>query len=133
MRRWRLAVTAAVALVTAGVLLGTTDDGSPYLDRTRSIVDDDARFGTATDAGVAFIRISRELKDAGAQCGDEEAPECRALFSAAAWSQLTAVEVLQCTRPGVFTARRAMRDLLDSLEEGDLPDGLPPIPHCRGT
>ena len=125
-----LAAALAVAAIAAAVTLVLSDDGSP-VEQALELVNDDSRFGTATESGVTFGRVSRVLKDAGDGCGDEDAPRCAMYFSAAAWAQIAAVQVLGCTRPGIALARRALRAHLQDMADGDPPDRLPTVPHCE--
>ena len=111
-------------LVVLAVLLAACGGGggSPIAD-ARRIVEDDHRFETSYDAGDALAKVSATLLAAGKQCDKD----CAALLSAAAYAQVLAVHVLDCTAPGRFKVRAAMRSELEKIEH--VPKGAPaPVP-----
>lgn len=115
-----------VAVLAAAFVVG--DRPSPIAE-AQEMVAEDENFVTATSTGLTFVRVSRLLRDAAESCADDEGldhPRCESLFSASAYSQITAVQVLPCTRPGVFTARQHLREYLAALREGKTPDPPPP-------
>lgn len=120
----------AIALI--GVLASCGGSASP-VERARRIVDDDDRFATSIEAGDALARVGSILLRAGKECDDEG---CDALLSASAYAQVLAVRVLDCTAPGRFQMRRAMRQYLDAVAEARkysstaVPE-LPDAPRCR--
>ena len=122
-----------VAAVVVALALSTTacgDDSSP-VDRARKVVDDDGRFATSIEAGDALARVSSILLRAGKECDGR----CDALLSAAAYAQVLAVRVLDCTAPGRFQMRQAMRRYLNAVEvarrtSSRLVPSPPPPPRC---
>jgi hypothetical protein len=120
-------------VLVAALALSTTAcgrDASP-VDRARTVVDDDGRFATSIEAGDALARVSSILLRAGKDCDGG----CDALLSAAAYAQVLAVRVLDCTAPGRFQVRRSMRRYLDAVEaarrtSSRLVPQPPPPPRC---
>lgn len=129
--RLRRLLVAAVAVLVAAALAAAIlvgDRPSP-IARAQEMVAEDRNFATATSTGVTFIRIATLLREAAESCADDDGlddPRCEALFSASAYAQITAVQVLPCTRPGVFTAREHLRGYLTALRAGKTPDPPPP-------
>jgi len=121
-------VFAAVAIVIAVIAASRLSRGNPFVGEAVAVISDDARFETATDAGVAFARVASLLQEAGEDCGGD-ADECGRFFTAAAFAQVTAVHVLDCTRPGIFEARRAMRTYVSAIDD-DAEPVPPPPPDC---
>lgn len=132
-RRGRRALLAVAALTTAAVtgVAGLDRFGrEDHLTKARAVMRDDAEFATATDAGAAFIQVSSLLQAAGEQCLREgRGPSCDHLFVTAAYSRVSAVSVLSCTRRGIAEARRALREHLEAIAERPA-ESLPPTPRC---
>ena len=117
----------ALALV---VLLGATScagDDRPPLERALALIDDDGEFGTALESGDTFAHVAELLIDGDEAC----AAPCPTLRQAAAWMQVVAVEVLECSLPEIHDARRTARDHVAELiaSPGSALD-LPPVPEC---
>ena len=110
----RLACAVAIALVLASC---GGDDGPP-LERALGLVEDDGAFSTALESGDTFAHVAELLLDA-----DEPA--------ASAWVQVVAVEVLECSLPGIHDARSAVRDYVAAVmaPSGSTPE-VPPLPSC---
>ena len=118
-----------VAVLLVAILAACSNGGGPVGD-ARTVLEDDDRFATSFEAGDALAQIGGRLLEAGKRCKGE----CAALFSASAFAQILAVRVLDCTAPGRFQARQAMRTYLDQIE--GLPESapapqLPKPPECR--
>ena len=130
-QRVLIAVAAFLALigVVAAVAVGRTNP----VDNAIEVVEDDAQFNRAADAGVAFIRISRVLSDAAGACENTDKDDpCRAWLQAAGYAQVAAVEVINCTRPGIFEHREKMRGYLHELRD-DVDARVPNLPKsCIG-
>lgn len=136
---WHWIRWVMVGLVVAGFAAAAMTRSEPDgLARARSLLEEDRSFATATDAGVAFTRISIALQDAGESCGERDGrggnaatspPRCPHLFAAAAYSRVAAVQVLPCTRRGVAEARSALRSYLRRLQ-ADVGTVAPPLPEC---
>src|SRR5687768_1929248 len=105
------------------LLLAACSSGGGPVDDARRIVDDDDRFATSYDAGDALAKVGGQLLDAGKSC------DCPALLSAAAFAQVLAVRVLDCTAPGRFEMREAMRAYLDDIEDLDDDAAAPQPPR----
>lgn len=102
-----------LALVLAlSIGLAACSDGDSPITASRKIVDDDGRFDTSIEAGDALARVGSILLRGGKDCAEG----CDALLSASAYAQVLAVRVLDCTAPGRFEVRRAMRRYLDAVE-----------------
>ena len=108
LRRRLLAAVLAVVLS-----LSACSEGSSPINQARKIVNDDDRFATSMEAGDALARVGSILLRAGKDCREG----CNALLSASAYAQVLAVRVLDCTAPGRFAMRRAMRRYLDDVED----------------
>ena len=92
--------------------------GGPVAD-ARHVLDRDSRFDTSYEAGDALAKIGSVLLAAGKRCEGG----CEPLLSASAYAQVLAVRVLDCTAPGRFEIRAAMRAELDAID--GLPKGAP--------
>ena len=117
----RGALVVAVVLVVVGIVatqIVNRANDDPIAEAIE-IVNDEELFARGVDTGVAFVRISRVLKEGAESCEEEQgvSVECDALFSGAAYAQVLAVSVLDCTKPGMFEARENMRTYLKSLRE----------------
>lgn len=130
--RWRLAAAALVIVALATMawnLWGRpSDDG---LTQAVAVLEDDRAFATATDAGVSLVQVSSLLQDAAEACQSKDAASarCDALFTGAAYSRVSGVSVLTCTRRGIAEARTEMSRYLETLQR-DATAELPSVPRC---
>lgn len=87
---------------------------------------------TALRAGETTAEVSDVLLAVAdvEGCGRTGSRRCRSLLETAAWTRVSAVRVLRCTRPGVFALRNDLRLAIDALLEGDGLDQPPPLPSC---
>jgi len=108
-RRWR----GALAVVVAVISISACSEGTSPIGQARKIIDDDHRFATSLEAGDALAHVGSILLRAGKDCREG----CDALLSASAYAQVLAVRVLDCTAPGRFQVRTAMRHYLDDVEK----------------
>lgn len=115
----------ASAAILVATLAACAGDPGP-VDAARGVLDDDDRFQTSFEAGDALAQIGGRLLEAGRTCHGG----CDALLSASAYSQILAVRVLDCTAPGRFEMRAALRAYLDAIEDldDDAPAPQPPKP-----
>lgn len=115
--------TLAIAMVA--MIAACSGGGGPVAD-ARKVLDDGSRFDTSFEAGDALAQIGGRLLDAGRRCDGG----CDALLSASAYAQILAVRVLDCTAPGRFEARDAMRSYLDQIDglSKSAPAPQPPRP-----
>lgn len=121
-----LAVIVLAITATAGAM---NRDRPSALSQARDLLNDDDNFVTATETGITFVRVSRFVRDEAERCAADDGltdDRCEALFSASAYAQIDAVQVLECTRPGVFTARETMQTYLAQLAQRRTPDPPPP-------
>jgi len=104
------------------------DGGTPPLERARSLVEADSGFGTAIESGDTFAHVAELLLEFGDTC----TTPCPAVHQASAYVQLVAVEVLDCTEPGVHDARRLVLDHLDEVIASPSSADLQPpsLPAC---
>ena len=129
-QRVLFAAAGAVVLVLVAVLAAAVASRTNPVDDAIEIVEDDAQFVRAADAGVAFLRISRVLTAGGDSCeGGETEPRCASYFQGAGYAQVAAVRVIRCTRPGIFEHRAAMREYLHELRD-DPGARLPSVSSC---
>jgi len=120
----RLALVAALVVGTVACGGG----GGDAVDRALDRLEDDERFDTAFEAGDTFASIGGLLQAEGEERSSEP------LLSAAAYAQVLAVRVLDCTAPGRFEAREALRTFLRDVGDTDDTDRAPqppPAPDCR--
>jgi hypothetical protein len=121
--RWAPALALVVLL---GVASCAADDRPP-LERALALIDDDGEFGTALESGETFAHVAELLIDAGDEC----ASPCPSVRRAAAWMQVVAVEVLECSLPEIHDARRTARDHIAELTASPGSElDLPPVPEC---
>lgn len=114
-------MVAAAAILAIVAYVGRS---SP-LDEAKALVEDDVNFETAFSTGQTFLDIGKVLKRAGEACEDDKGPnhpDCDVMFTANAYATISAVDVLRCTRPGVFDARETMRTYLAELAANKHPD-----------
>ena len=112
------------------VVAACGDDDEPPLERARSLVEADGGFGTAIESGDTFAHVAELLLEYAETC-DDAAP-CPAVLQASAYVQLVAVDVLECTEPGIHDARRAVLDHLDEVvsSPGSTELEPPALPRC---
>jgi hypothetical protein len=128
-----MALAAALVLVVIAIAALVTRHPPTRVDRARALVADDARFSTAEETGVTFIGVAQLLRDEGESCLKRKgatASTCASFFSGSAYAQVSAVQVLNCTRPGVFDAREAMRRYLEDIARGR-DSSVPAAVTCR--
>ena len=135
-RPWRrLAAVAAVVLVVGGALAALRPHPSG-LARTRTALAADSRFANGPKAGSAFADISHWMLADGRACLRSHSTtdhRCRLRLSASAYAGVSAFILVDCTSPGVFQARAAMRSYIDQIEVfdrrrlGSMP--VPPLPN----
>lgn len=137
-RRRAFVLPVALAVVfAAGLALAVGWGRSSAVEEAHGLLADDTGFETAEDAGVTFVRIARVMLDGGEACADDRGdshPACEAMFSSSAFAQVAAVRVLECTHPGIFAAREAMREHVAGVEraiEGGGPVEAPEMPSCE--
>jgi hypothetical protein len=134
----RLALAGASLVLIAAVVAFLTTDRASHLDKAINRLGDAKRFTTSAKAGQTVADISTTLRIDGAKCRDQRkarGPECAALLSAAAFTAVTAVSMLDCTAPDVYDARLALGKYLRTLRdfvEGDRakPPTLPKVITC---
>jgi hypothetical protein len=125
-------LAAAALVVVLSMASSACSEGASPIGRARAIVDDDERFATAIESGDALARVGSILLRAGKDCAEG----CDALLSASAYAQVLAVRVLDCTAPGRFEVRRAMRRELDAVDAARRRSATavptpPAPPRCR--
>jgi hypothetical protein len=108
-------------MLLAGVIataLVVTRDHPTGLARVRVALHDDDRFTNGPKAGETIATASKWLLDDGESCeaargkGD---PRCAARLSAAAYTSVAAIGLVDCTAPGVFRTRRALVEYIDDI------------------
>lgn len=123
-----------MAVVIAAICLWWLwpDTARGDLGEARSWADDDAAWVTALQAGQTSAEVSDLLLRAADEdgCGGDVAARCERLLQTAAWTRVSSVALLRCTRPGVFAFRADLRRALDALVDGDGLDEPPPVPAC---
>ena len=124
-----LAGIAAVVALAVALGLGWGREES-HLTRAQHILSDDDEFATATNAGVAFTRVSTILQEGGEACSRSAGETtCDHYFVTSAYARVSAVSLLSCTRRGVIQARAVLRSYLAALAE-DPRAPLPAVPTC---
>jgi hypothetical protein len=133
----RAVLVGVVLVVIAGVVALLTVDRSSQLDKAIARLGDADRFATSATAGQTVADISTDLRVDGTNCRTRDnGPQCGALLSAAAFTAVTAVTMLDCTAPDIFDARvslerylRKLRDFIDDGAQGAAPT-LPKVITC---
>lgn len=121
-RRGRIALAMMVAVAVA---VGATLVSRPHpsaLERTRSALLQDSRFGNGPKAGITFANASGWLLQDGRSCQRARGASdrrCQVRLAAAAYASVTAFIVAACTAPGVFRARTAMLGYVRSIIDFD--------------
>lgn len=126
------------AVVAAGLFAVFFVDRSSRLDKAISRLGDQKRFATSAQGGQTVADISTELRAEGSECRDKKdtPARCAALLSAAGFTAVTAVQMLDCTAPDVYDARIALRAYLrkvrDFIDDGatGAPPALPKVITC---
>lgn len=121
-----------VAIAAVGLWGFWPEAPPPGLSEARSWVDDDDAWVTALQAGETSAEVSELLLRKADEwgCGVGVTARCDGLLETAAWTRVSSVALLRCTRPGVFAFRSDLRRALDALaDEGGL-DEPPPVPDC---
>jgi len=117
---------AGLLLVAVLAACGGGDDRPP-LERALAIVEDDGEFGTALEAGDSFAHVAELLLEAGDACEGS----CPSVMQAAAYVQVVAAEVLECSLPEIHDARLAVRDHVAEVTSSPSSTiEVPPLPSC---
>ena len=122
----------AVAVLAASALLAVFLRRPPSpVERAQKVVASDARFATAHESGFALLKVAQLLRQQAESCRghDPTSQDCADLFAGTAYAQVSAVSVLQCTRPDVFDTRERMRTYLAQLRKGAHPQ-VPQVVTC---
>lgn len=128
-----VAIVAVVVALVAGYLVFGRRSPSG-LTATRTWLTQDSRFTSGPTAGQTFAKISATLLTDGKACEHDHPgrdPRCVARLSGAAWANVTAVNLLNCTAPGVFQARTRLSRYLaavDALDQSPRHGRVPPVP-----
>ena len=135
----RAAAVSVIALVVVAAAVGLRPHESG-LAKTRAALASDSRFANGPKAGSTFADISRWLLADGQACQRSRSAtdhRCRLRLSASAYAGVSAFILVDCTSPGVFQARAAMRSYIDQIETfdrrplGSMPvPSLPNVPTC---
>ena len=123
----RVVRAVAVALVVPLLASCGGDDGSP-LERALAIVEDEGGFGTALESGDSFAHVAELLIEAGEACTSP----CPAVLQGAAYVQVVAAEVLECSLPEIHDAREVVRDHVEEVTSSPSAPAveIPPLPSC---
>ena len=125
-----------LAVVAAFGFTGCSDDPKTGLDRAQALVGDAGNFDTGREAGQTMVSAADELLAEAQRCIDSkgETNYCLAFRAAAAWSNVAAVQVLDCRAPGRFSLQQDVTKFyaaLADLKPGrDMPRN-PPLPDCE--
>lgn len=134
-------VVALVVVAIAAVLwlVAAPGGGDGPLREAQDLVADEANFESGRAATETMLEAGALLLRAADRCVEDrgETPYCLVFRSAAAWSNVAAVEAAECRAPGRFELKRSARRYYESL--GALrpsrldPPGPPPVPRCRAA
>jgi hypothetical protein len=131
-------VAGAIAVLVIGAVAFVLLPRPSHLDEAVQRLDDAHRFTTSAKAGQTVADISTTLRQDGTSCRTKEqrGAKCGALLSAAAFTAVTAVSLLDCTAPDVYDTRialgkymRALREFIDRGAKGTAP-ALPKVITC---
>lgn len=132
-----LAVVVLLALVVLAVgFVGLRGRSGSGLERAVAIVDNPSRFTSGAKSSASLAQISQLLLDEAKGCTpstEESAKTCQALYTATAYTQVLAAEVVRCPPAGRqdirLTVRGYLRALLHVTPAADPPDP-PTEPRC---
>ena len=115
----RIALVIALAVLAIGAFLVVRGDKHSVVDRSISKLNDDKRFSTSARAAQTVADVATDLRIAGAACrkADKTSPRCTVMLQAAAYSAVTAYTLADCTSPGVYDGRKAMRAYLHAVRK----------------
>ena len=116
----RVPLVIALAVLAIGAVLVVRGTGHhTMVDDSLGKLNDDKNFTTSARAGQTIADISTKLRLAGASCRkrDKASPRCTVVLQASAYSAVTAYTLTDCTAPGVFDGRKAMRDYLHAVQK----------------
>ena len=124
----RVVRAVAVALGALLLLASCGGDDEPPLERALELVEDDGGFGTALESGDTFAHVAELLIEGGEACSSP----CPAVMQAAAYVQVVAAQVLECSLPEIHDARRLVRDHVAEVTSSPSTSEaeLPPLPSC---
>jgi hypothetical protein len=117
-RRAALALGGLLLAAIVATALVTARDHPAGLARVRVALHDDHRFTNGPKAGETIATASQWLLDDGETCEEAHGtgdPRCAARLSAAAYTSVAAVGLVECTAPGVFRTRRALMRYIDDI------------------
>lgn len=122
-------------MVAVGLWGFWPDPASTDLGEARAWADDDDAWVTALQAGqtsaeVSDLILSESESEGCGKGGGASGLRCERMLETAAWTRVSSIALLRCTRPGVFAFRAELRRALDALIDGDGLDQPPPIPDC---
>lgn len=121
MRRPVVLVVVAAVAIAAVVVVRRMHRGSA-LTRAERVLHDNKRFVDAPSSARAFATVSQRLLRDAQSCSrrhGQNDTRCRARFSAAAYTSVTAAAVMSCTQPGVYDARRSTSRYLSAIASHD--------------
>jgi hypothetical protein len=111
----KVALAIALAVLALGGVLLVRGTGKSALDDSIGKLNDTKRFTTSGRAAQTVADISTKLRLQGAACRPKHSARCTVLLQAAAYSAVTAYTLADCTSPGVYDGRKAMRDYLHAV------------------
>ena len=131
-------VVLAVVLAVGATSLALRGSGPSGVAAAQATMRNNSRFYNGPTAASAFASAGHALLVDGRSCtagrgaGDAR---CRARLSGAAWAQVSSVQLLSCTQPGVYQARHDLEQYLGAvvaLDRGQSRTAptLPPVVVC---
>jgi hypothetical protein len=127
----RVALGIALVVLAIGAFLVVRGGNPSAVDASIGKLNDNKRFATSARAGQTVADISTKLRLAGASCRKQHgaSQRCSVMLQAAAYSAVTAYTLTDCTSPGVFDGRKAMRSYLHAVQKFLHGEGkAPPVP-----
>ena len=115
-------------MLVLALVAGCGSDEPTLMERAQSLVEGDGGFGTAIESGDTFAHVGELLLEAAEACS----VPCPGLRQASAYVQVIAVEVLECTQPGVHDARAAVLAYLSAVAAAPASTDVQPpaLPDC---
>ncbi len=132
----RAAIFVLVAAIAVAAFVVLRPDAGGAVAAAQRVLRNDKRFVNGPTAAQTFAKLSEDMLGDAKRCAHHHSrrdSRCRARYSSAAYTSVTAVALLDCTQPGVYAARRATYQHLAAiakLKANQPPPVVPTVPQC---
>jgi len=133
-RWWLVTLIAALVLLAVGGFRYVTSPPRGLVGAIH-LLEDQSHFDTTSASGETLARVADLLVLDARNCHRRtpSATGCTARYSAAAWSEVAALKVLDCSRPAAYKVRVDLLGHLRRVSEmaaNDRAPKLPLLPAC---